>query len=80
MDEDERCFYYKGFLLMCDPTPLKSGGFRANAVVCRPGIGDGHTVIAESPPGVHVISEAAAVEYSKGWAIGWVDDQVSRKN
>jgi len=75
MDEDERCFYYKGFLLMCDPTPLESGGFQARAVIHRQS-GDALTVFSESPPGVHVISEAAAVEYAKSWAISWVDSYV----
>lgn len=76
MDEDERCFYYKGFLLMCDPAPLDLGGFRANAVICRPG-GQGETVIAESLAGTHLISEEAAVEYAKGWAMSYVDMYLS---
>ena len=76
MNEDECCFYYKGFVLMCDPTPLESGGFRANAVICRPNLEgqlEGQTVIAESPQGVHLISEEAAVEYARSWAVDWVD-------
>lgn len=72
MDEDERCFYYKGYLLMCDPTPLESGGFRANAVICRPHSSDS-VAFAESPEGVHLITEGAAVEYARTWAIQWVD-------
>ena len=71
MDEGERCFYYKGFLLMCDPAPLDSGGFRAQAAVCHH---EGDVVwFAESPDGVYLISEEAAVEYAKGWATAWVD-------
>jgi hypothetical protein len=72
VDEDERCFYYRGFLLMCDPTPKEGGGYRANAVVIRRG-DPGGGFVAESPEGVHLISEEAAVEYAKAWAVAWVD-------
>ena len=74
MDEEERCFYYKGFLLMCDPQPLSSGGYRAKVAVCLPREGDrADVVLAESPDGVHLISEEAAVEYARSWAVDWVD-------
>jgi len=74
MDQDERCFYYKGFVLMCDPIRLESGGFRAKVAVCLPREdGKADVVLAESPEGVHVISEEAAVEYARSWAVEWVD-------
>ena len=71
MKEEDRCFHYRGFLLMCDPTPA-GRGFQANAVVIRrDGMSD--AVLASSPSGVYFITEEAAVEYAMAWAVSWVD-------
>jgi len=35
VDDEDRCFHYRGYLLMCDPTRLLCGGYRAHAVVVK---------------------------------------------
>jgi hypothetical protein len=73
--EDERCFYYRGYLLMCDPARLNGGGYRAQAVVCRADQ-TGDTLIASTQTGLVFISEGAAVMHARSWAAHWVDDQL----
>jgi hypothetical protein len=73
MDEDERCFLYRGYLLMCDPTRLDGGGFQANAVVVRADK-TGDTVVAASLEKLVFISEEPAVAHAKEWAAHWVDE------
>jgi hypothetical protein len=73
MEEDERCFFYRGYLLMCDPTRLGGGGYQANAVVVRADQ-TGDTVIATSPEKLVFITEEAAVAHSRSWAVQWVDE------
>jgi hypothetical protein len=77
MEEDERCFLYRGHLLMCDPTRLDGGGYKANAVVVRADQ-TGDTVIAASLEKLVFISEEAAVVHAKNWAAHWVDEQAGR--
>jgi hypothetical protein len=75
VEEDERCFIYRGHLLMCDPTRLHGGGYQANAVVVRVDQ-TGDTVIATSPEKLVFISEEAAVAHAWSWAAQWVDEHV----
>ena len=71
----------KGLYLCAYPVPLESSRFRANAVICHPnaeGQPEGPAVIAESPKGIHLISEEAVVEYARSWAIDWIDKNPCR--
>lgn len=75
MDVDERCFHYRGHLLMCDPTRLETGGYRAHAVIVRADQ-TGDTVVASTPEDLVFISEDAAVTHAKTWASHWVDENL----
>lgn len=77
MEEDERCFHYRGYLLMCDPTRLGGGGYQANAVIVRADQ-TGDTLFAASPEKLIFISEEAAVEHARSWAAQWVDEHAKR--
>jgi hypothetical protein len=73
LDIDERSFHYRGYLLMCDPTRLAGGGYRAKAVVCRADH-TGDTVVAATPEKVVFLFEEAAVTHAKDWGSDWVDE------
>jgi hypothetical protein len=75
LDSDGRCFYYRGYLLMCDPTRLRGGGYRANVVICRADK-RGETLVAESLKEMVFISEWAAVVHAKDWAAHWIDENL----
>jgi hypothetical protein len=75
VEEGERCFLYRGYLLMCDPTRLEGGGYRANAVVCRADQ-TGDAVVASTPAELVFISELAAVAHARAWAAHWVDESM----
>jgi hypothetical protein len=75
LDVDDRCFHYRGFLLMCDPARLVGGGYQAHAVVTRADQ-TGDTMFASTPDNVAFISEEAAVTHAKDWAALWVDENV----
>jgi hypothetical protein len=69
MDADDFCFAYRGCIAMCDPTAAPGGGFIANVVVVR---GD-DTLIAATPADVPFLTQNVAFEFSRGWAIRWID-------
>jgi len=77
MHADERCFLYRGYLFMCDPTRLDGAGYKANAVVVRADQ-TGDIVVAASLEKLIFISEDAAVAHAREWAAHWVDEQVGR--
>jgi hypothetical protein len=74
MEQDDRCFLYRGHLLMCDPTRLGGGGYQANAVIVRADL-TGDTVIAATLEKLVFISEGAAVVHAKERAAHWVDER-----
>ena len=77
MHSDDCYFHYRGFLLICDPAPLEGGGYRARAAIARYD-GTGDTLVASSPEDVVLITEEAAVEYARAWAVDWIDANVPR--
>lgn len=76
MEEFERCHYYRGYLLKCDPTRLESGKFIETALVVHPDE-TGNTVVASSYRYAGFISRGAAIRHAYGWAEKWVDDFLS---
>jgi hypothetical protein len=72
---DQRCFEYRGYLLMCDPTRLEGGGYRANAVVRRADQ-TGDAVAAATLEKLVFISEQAAVTHAMEWGSNWVDENL----
>ena len=76
MEEFERCHYYRGYLLKCDPTRLESGRVIESAVVVRSDE-TGNTVVATSYRDAGFISRGAANRHARGWAKKWVDDLLS---
>jgi hypothetical protein len=73
VEEFERCHYYRGYLLKCEPTRLESGRFIESAVVVHPDE-TGNTVVASSYRDAGFISRGAANRHAWGWAKKWVDD------
>jgi hypothetical protein len=76
LDIDERSFHYRGYLLMCDPTRLAGGGYRAKTVVCRADQ-TGDTVVAATPEKLAFLFEEAAVAHARDWGSDWVDENMS---
>lgn len=71
VDDEDCTFYYRGYLLICVPTQMGSGWSARAAVVRYDGPND--VVIADSPPGIPMISEEVAVAYARAWGQEWVD-------
>ena len=73
MDNDEHCWLYRGYLLMCEgERRLIGGGYRA-VVAVAPYDDLDSAEIADSPGEVLLISEEDAVAFGRAWATARVD-------
>jgi len=72
VEDDDRCFQYRGYVLMCDPTQLGCGGYRAHAVVIKNDL-VGCAMASLAPDNVLFLSKRGATEHAKEWASHWVD-------
>jgi hypothetical protein len=72
VDDDNRCFHYRGYVLMCDPAQLQCGGFRAHAVILKNDV-TGNPMASFTQTNVFFLSKLAATEHARDWASRWVD-------